>query len=254
VFSADGTQLIATLLDQPLVRIWDLRAVRQRLAELGLDWSPPPVWKPATTSPAPHLTPRPLPYHVDRGQLDLWRKQAPIRRPEQAVADAEKLHAREPGQVEVRAWLADSCNNLAWELIAGAKSSRDPVRALPLARRAVALAPDVEPYVNTLGVALYRAGRYTEAIPVLEQSLAASSNLTIPSDLFGLVICHAKQGDGGRARAYFVRASAWVKANANLSPRMREELKDFRTEAEDALENSYQDLPDNVFAEVLPTG
>jgi eukaryotic-like serine/threonine-protein kinase len=254
VFSADGTQLIATLLDQPLVRIWDLRAVRQRLAELDLDWSPPPVWKPATTSPAPHLTPRPLPYRVDRGQLDLWRKQAPIWRPEQAVADAEKLHAREPGQVEVRAWLADSCNDLAWELIAGAKSSRDPVRALPLARRAVALAPDVEPYVNTLGVALYRAGRYTEAIPVLEQSLAASSNLTIPSDLFGLVICHAKQGDGGRARAYFERASAWVKANANLSPRMREELKDFRTEAEEALESSYQDLPDNVFAEVLPTG
>ena len=40
VFSPDGTQMIATLLDQPLVRIWDLRSVRRRLAELGLDWSP----------------------------------------------------------------------------------------------------------------------------------------------------------------------------------------------------------------------
>ena len=107
VFSPDGTQLIATLLDQPLVRIWDLRAVRRRLAELDLDWSPPPAWGRATPSLAPDLTPRPPPYRVDRGQLDLWWKQSPIRRPEQAVADAEMLYAREPGQAEVRAWLAD---------------------------------------------------------------------------------------------------------------------------------------------------
>ena len=143
---------------------------------------------------------------MDRGQLDEWRKLARIRQPEQAVADAEALHAREPGQAEVRAWLAESCNNLAWELIAGARSSRDPARAVPLARRAVSLAPDTEPYVNTLGVALHRAGRYAEAIPVLEQSLAASNNLSVPSDLFGLVICHAKLGEGERARAV-LRAS-----------------------------------------------
>ena len=129
VFSPDGTQLIASLLDQPLVRIWDLRAVRRRLAELDLDWSPPPAWGTATPSPAPDFTPRPPPYRVDRGQLDEWRKLARIRQPEQAVADAESLHAREPGQAEVRAWLAESCNNLAWELIAGARSSRDPARA-----------------------------------------------------------------------------------------------------------------------------
>jgi eukaryotic-like serine/threonine-protein kinase len=252
VFSPDGTQLIATLLDQPLVRIWDLRAVRRRLAELDLDWSPAPAWGPAAPSLAPDLTPRPLPYRVDRGQLDLWWRQAPIRQPEQAVADAEMLHAREPGQAEVRTWLAKSCNNLAWELIAGAKSSRDPARALPLARRAIELAPENELYVNTLGIALCRAGKYFEAIPLLEQSLAASSNLTIPSDLFGLVICHAKQGNGGRARAYFERAMAWAKANANLTSRIGDEFKDFRSEAEAALKDSHQDLPDNVFAEVIP--
>ena len=75
---------------------------------------------------------------------------------------------------------------------------------------------------------------------------------TVPSDLFGLVICHAKQGNGGRARAYFERAIAWVKANANITSRIRDEFKDFRSEAEAALKDSHQDLPDNVFAEVIP--
>jgi serine/threonine protein kinase/WD40 repeat protein len=252
VFSPDGTQLIASLLDQPLVRIWDLRAVRRRLAELDLDWSPPPAWGSPTPAHAPDIAPRPPSYRVDRGQLDEWLKVAPKRRYEQVVADAEALHTREPGQSEVRAWLAESCNNLAWELIAGARSSRDPARAVPLASRAVSMSPDTETYVNTLGVALYRAGRYTEAIPRLERSLAANNNLSVPSDLFGLAICHAKRGERARARGYFERAMAWVKANPELSARLKVELNGFRAEAEEVLGDSYQDLPDDVFAESHP--
>ena len=94
-FSPDGTQLIASLLDRPLVRIWDLRAVRRRLAELDLDWSPPPAWGPPTPTQAPDITPRPPPYRVDRGQLDEWLKSRSDRRREQAVADAERApHSR----------------------------------------------------------------------------------------------------------------------------------------------------------------
>jgi hypothetical protein len=37
-------------------------------------------------------------------------------------------------------------------LVAGPESDRDPTRALPLARRAVALAPDNNLYLNTLGL------------------------------------------------------------------------------------------------------
>ena len=76
-------------------------AVRRRLAELGLDWNPPAAWRPSAPSLAPDFTPRPLPYRVDRGQLDLWLKQSPIRRPEQAIADAEMLYTCDPGQAEV---------------------------------------------------------------------------------------------------------------------------------------------------------
>ena len=135
---------------------------------------------------------------MDRGQLDHWLKLAPIKRREQAVADAEDLLKREPGQAEVREWLASCCNAFAWELLTGSETDRDPPRAVPLARRAVGLAPDDDMSLKTLGLALYRAGQYAEAIAVLERSLAANNKSSVPYDLFFLAICHARQGDAGR--------------------------------------------------------
>jgi eukaryotic-like serine/threonine-protein kinase len=245
VFTPDGTQMIATLLDQPVVRIWDLRAIRRRLAELGLDWSPGPTWAlaTATASASPDFASRPLPVRVDRGQLDEWLKIAPIKRHEQAVADALALFNRDPGQTEVRAWLAKSSNSLAWALIAGSESNREPARALRLARRAVELAPEIENHLNTLGIALCRNGRYAEAVPILERSLAAANNGTTPSDLFWLVVCHARQGNADRARAYFERAVNWVGANSELSGARSEELRAFHGEAEAALRAMNERLP-----------
>src|SRR5262249_51123260 len=37
----DGSQLVVTLRERPYLRVWDLRAIRRRLAALGLDWGPP---------------------------------------------------------------------------------------------------------------------------------------------------------------------------------------------------------------------
>ena len=248
VFSPDGTQLIATLLDRPLIRVWDLRAVRQKLAGLGLDWSPAAGWEPKIPTASADLRSRRASGRVDRGQLDLWLKQANLKRREQALADALAMHGREQERTEIATWLADSCNNLAWELIAGAPANRDPARALPLAQRAVALRPDKETYLNTLGVALYRAARYAEAIPALERSLSARNNLTVPLDLFCLSLCHAKMGDGGRARAHYERAISWARANSELSGVAHEEFQAFRAEAEAALGALHNELPKNIFA------
>ena len=55
-------------------------------------------------------------------------------------------------------------NSQAWMLATGPIDQRDPERAVALARRAVALAPGRQMMLNTLGVALYRAGQYAEAI------------------------------------------------------------------------------------------
>ncbi len=76
--------------------------------------------------------------------------------------------------------MAKSCNDLAWVLIAGPEFDRDPPRALRLAHRAVALVPDSDMYLNTLGLALYRTAWYDEAIPVLERR---SPRTTMPRPL-----------------------------------------------------------------------
>ena len=41
-FSPDGSRLVVTTNQPPCVHIWDLRAVRSQLAEMGLDWDQPP--------------------------------------------------------------------------------------------------------------------------------------------------------------------------------------------------------------------
>jgi serine/threonine protein kinase/WD40 repeat protein len=253
VFSPDGMQLIASLKNQPHLRIWNLSAVRHRLAELDLDWSPPPAWGSVVARTSGFELPLPPSYRVDRGQLDEWIKLAPIKRREQAVADAEELMKREPDQAEVRDWLAESCNEFAWMLVAGPESNRDPTRALRLARRAVALAPDNDLYLNTLGLTLHRAGHYSEAISVLDRSLANNNNLSTPYDLFFLTLCHAKQGDAVRARACFDRAVTWLKTNSKQTGQADQELKVFRAEAEALLRASFGDLPDEVFAGVPET-
>jgi eukaryotic-like serine/threonine-protein kinase len=253
VFSPDGSLLIATLIDQNLVRIWDLRAVRHRLAKLDLDWSPPPSWQlPPTAPPASWPSPPPA-FRVLPGQLDKWIKLAAIRDREQAIADDERALAAQPGQPEVRQRLALACNNLAWELITGSPSSFDPPRALPLARRAIALTAGQTTYLNTLGLALYRVNLYREAIPILEQSLAAGKGEGAGYDLFMLALCYAKNGDPQRARNHVDRAISWLRSNPKLTPREVTELKAFREEAESLLRGPYPDLPESLFAPAKPT-
>src|SRR5262249_10142417 len=58
---------------------------------------------------------------------------------------------------------AQSYNNMAWRLATGPAALRDPQQALALARKAVDLTPGTAIYLNTLGVAQYRAGQFAEA-------------------------------------------------------------------------------------------
>src|SRR5262249_49428327 len=62
-------------------------------------------------------------------------------------------------------------NDLAWLLVTCPETNlRDPVRAVPLARQAVAGDPR-PPYWNTLGVVEYRAGHWQEALAALQKSM-----------------------------------------------------------------------------------
>jgi eukaryotic-like serine/threonine-protein kinase len=143
---------------------------------------------------------------------------------------------------------ASGLNNQAWPLANGTLVQRDPDRAVLLARQAVALAPGQQMYLNTLGVALYRAGRYAEAINVLEQSLVAARGEFDAFDLFFLAMAHHHLFHPGQARTCFERAVQWWNGKKGLSPQYISELTTFRAEADAVLAGAGIDLPLDVFA------
>ena len=143
--------------------------------------------------------------------------------------------------------LPTAINNRAWELATGAEAQREPAAAARLAAFAVALAPDESISLNTLGVALYRAGKFSEAIEALDKSLAAGKGQYDGFDLFFLALAHHRQGHREEARRSFDRALRWLQAQKNLAGQHAQELAAFRAEAEKVLAGPPGDLPDDVF-------
>jgi tetratricopeptide (TPR) repeat protein len=294
------------------VHAWDLRAIRRRLADLGLDWDAPayPVddpWGPAVP-PLPRL-------QVDFGELtehlqhhnedpailvdrhaarlkdapddvdalhhrahalsDLGRYAEAIddlgrairMRPEDAhfrasrgvmhrhlnqfepaIADLEASLALQADSPLERGWLADCCNNRAWELATGPQPRHALDRALALCRRAVALLPGDAGSLNTLGVIHYRAGRYDEAIAALERSRAAESGRSDGFNHFFLAMAHHRLGHREAARACFDRGLRWLGGQHGLRVQATRELAAFRAEAEAVLAGPAGELPDDPFA------
>jgi WD40 repeat protein len=62
-FSPDGTLLLLTNKDHAVLRLWDLRRLREGLKRLGLDWAAPP-YPPADSTPTVVARARPLDVHI----------------------------------------------------------------------------------------------------------------------------------------------------------------------------------------------
>ena len=204
-FSPDGSRLVLEDTDRPAqsVRVWDLRAIRKDLAGLGLDWEAPayPDAAPADTSGPPAT----LSVVVDLGAyrgLDeeawsLLRQAGELQQAGQlgeAIAVYRRAADRSPD-------LALAHNGLAWLLATAPPPHRRSDEAVVHARRAVELAPGESMSLNTHGVALYRAGRFAEAVAVLERSLAAGFGLYDGFDLFFLAMAHHRLGHREAARS-----------------------------------------------------
>ena len=228
-FSPDGAELAAVASNHKALHIWDLRRIRDHLAEMHLegDW---PAYPPAPP-PAPALT-------IDVNMGDLLqqlqadpfvvqaRKDAKAKDYAKAAADLRHALAVAPDHPEAN-------NDLAWLLLTGPQELRDAKGALPLARKAVEKAPEQAIYVNTLGVALYRNGQYAEAVPVLEQSLKASAGASDAFDLFFLAMCRHRLGDAGRAKEDRDRAIRWIQERGGSLPTAwTKELAAFQSEAD----------------------
>jgi Tfp pilus assembly protein PilF len=203
-------------------------------------------------STRPPKPPRPWTAVVDLGGLgDTWpiveafqRLQASGKAGASVDLLRQALH-RAPDLAEIR-------NDLAWLLVAGPRPLRNPAEAAEHARRAVELMPGESMYLNTYGVALYHAGRFTEAVPVLAKSLDSGRGEFDGFDLFFLAMAHHRLAHREEARACFERAVRWTAAQHLLPSSYAKELAQFRAEAGAILAGPTDELPDDVFAAAPP--
>jgi WD40 repeat protein len=230
-FTPDQSQLIEIPAgDRGAPRIWNLVEIRKELARLGLDW-PADVLKaelPDTTSAEAMngvVT-------LDDGNLaNRHAAETLIRQAASAKDDEARKKLEQAIQLDPEN--AHAHNDLAWLIVARPESLRDPPTAVTLARRAVQLDGSVASYWNTLGVALYRDGKYSEAVDALKQSLDRGSDSAAGYDLLFLALCHFQLGNTTLADDYFKQAQDWHQRNlSRLSPLWKEELSIFFAEAQ----------------------
>ena len=195
-FTPDHSRLIEAPSLRGSPRIWNLARIREELEQRDLDW------------PADVLTVR---RRADSG-TPLWAKTLALEEGDttsrQAAAEliekagnGKDAQAKELLEQAVRLDpdSAHAHNQLAWLLVAGPQSLRDAPGAVSLARRAVQLDENLATYWNTLGVALYRDGQYSEAINALQHSLQRGGDSVAGFNLVFLALCHAHLGDDSAA-------------------------------------------------------
>jgi tetratricopeptide (TPR) repeat protein len=141
---------------------------------------------------------------------------------------------------------ASAANELA-RCLTATPGRGDPEEALRWAREAVALAPDDTNIRNTLGVALYRAGRIALAAAELEVNVTRNHRLAGYDWVF-LAMCRQRLGQPVSARTALAQATRWRAQASGLRPQETAEIGAFLREAESVLDGSPPDLPANVFA------
>ena len=161
-FSPDGSRLVVTTQDGPAVHVWDLRLIRRRLAALGLDWNAPAY---SVDDPADRTAARLPTIQLDLGDLarsNVRYTEAPETLIEQCTerlksepGDVDAYHDRghaltqlsrlddaiddfsaavrlRPDDAHLRALLALTSNNRAWDLAKDPGSTRNPALAIAL--------------------------------------------------------------------------------------------------------------------------
>jgi tetratricopeptide (TPR) repeat protein len=123
-------------------------------------------------------------------------------------------------------------NDLAWHLVTFPDASKhDPARAIDLIKKAVKNDGTRGSYSNTLGVAQYRAGRFTEAIESLNESESLRPGLVTGHNAIFLAMAHWRLGQRAKAHDYYRQVIEWM----DESQPGDEELRRFRAEAAELL-------------------
>jgi tetratricopeptide (TPR) repeat protein len=179
--------------------------------------------------------------HAGRGELLFRRSNNYSALGDQAKADADLLQLAErdfPLPIELQSEAARQCNNLAWlGYLTGPENQRDPKRGLALALKAAKLESDRWEWLNTLGVAYYRAGDYPKAVETLQRSLDQNREMGAAFDLFFLAMCHHRLGEAKKSREEYDEAVRWFATHKGKlpDPSWQRELDEFQAEAKAVL-------------------
>ena len=247
LFTPDGLRLI-TVHRSKGIHVWDLRLLREELTEHGLDWDAPRLvtatshgksirirWAPGEyerlrdlqEAANYDLSVRAAPKLVQRWFFRaLYRELAGLY--EGALEDLRTALELRPNDVRL-------CNEIAWILSTGPEKIRNSDDAVKLAKAATDGRPGEWSFHNTLGIALYRAGRLMEAVNELNRSLKGSAGQADGFDLYFLAMASHRQGATEAAQSYYARAVAWQRAQTNLPANQSRELDLFSAEAAQTL-------------------
>jgi tetratricopeptide (TPR) repeat protein len=212
-FATDGSRLAVATADAAIA-LWDLDAIARVLSDTGLD---PEVLEagPGDSGIAP-LGQRPLMRHsltsgvITRAGLLQYILEA---RPDQA----------------------GPCMELASLRLMGPPVLRGIEAALPLARRAVELAPGDPLCRSTLGVAYARFGRWGDALAELREAARVDHTMPAASDLFFQALCLRQLGRAEEARDCFDQALRARRAENRTDPDQVAELNVIQAEADRVL-------------------
>jgi Flp pilus assembly protein TadD len=122
-------------------------------------------------------------------------------------------------------------NQLAWQLVTCPDAKlRDSTRALQAAKKAVELDPKNGNFWNTLGIAQYRVGAWSQAVDVLQKSRELLKDTDASNWLF-LAMAHVRLAKKDEARKWYDRAVRWMDDKRSKDS----ELLRFRAEAAEVL-------------------
>ena len=247
-FSPDGTR-IATASHDQTIKIWDAADGREVLTLRGHTH----VVQCVAFSPDGHLlasggidtTARvwdATPFSSDDLREQEARRMVPVIRQlhfkdeliERLRDDSSRSAPVRAAAVAIVEQLADDpelLDKASWYLVQAPAGTRDDyLLALRRAEAAVRLAPENGTYLKTLGVALYRLGRYEDALESLRRAAAlhaAKNSGPTPTELAFLAMAHWQLGDKPQARSWYDKAVQWMEKNQPKN----EELLRFRAEA-----------------------
>src|SRR5262249_10994720 len=100
----------------------------------------------------------------------------------------------------------DDAQLTAWTCVVAPGAGVAPARVVALAEQAVASNPRGHTCLITLGAALQRAGRLTEAVQRLEEAIQVQGKGGVVEGWLFLALAHQGQGHGAEARQWLDRA------------------------------------------------